>query len=188
MCTDFSQLRGGYIVYLDDFSIECPYCGRVWNWYVEGKITYDNIWMDVAENAQNHADECKYRTPKERRKHNKLSIGNEGYEEKEGYYIRDNPSHKGLKLQKTHKSGRKTEKPSSVFSKPDKSRNLLTKKEVAFRLKCHPESLGRMVRNGAIPDPIRLGDADNAPVRWVESEIDKFIEEQMSERKDLSDT
>lgn len=59
---------------------------------------------------------------------------------------------------------------------------LLSKKETAARVGVHPESLMRLSRAGDFPKPIKLGDADNCAVRFIEEEVDEWIVARMAAR------
>jgi len=61
-------------------------------------------------------------------------------------------------------------------------RRLISKKEVGERVHHHPEHVMRMVRQGRFPRPIKLGDAENCAVRFVEDEVEAWILARMAER------
>jgi prophage regulatory protein len=61
-------------------------------------------------------------------------------------------------------------------------RCLLTKQEVAARVGYHPEHVMRLARTGGFPKPIKLGAADGSAVRFVESEVDVWLEERIAAR------
>lgn len=59
---------------------------------------------------------------------------------------------------------------------------LLSKKEAAARVGCHPEHVMRMARQHRFPRPIKLGYSENCAVRFVAQEIDEWIATRMAER------
>jgi predicted DNA-binding transcriptional regulator AlpA len=65
-------------------------------------------------------------------------------------------------------------------------RKLLSKSEVARIVGYHPESMMRMVRAGGFPAPIRMGEAANAPARWLESEVEEWLDQRISARDHLA--
>jgi len=60
---------------------------------------------------------------------------------------------------------------------------LLSKKQVAMLVGIHPESLMRLSRAGNFPKPIKLGDAENCAVRFIEDEVDNWIAAKMAARR-----
>jgi excisionase family DNA binding protein len=60
---------------------------------------------------------------------------------------------------------------------PDQLRHegeqLLSRREVAERLGVHPRTVARMICEGRLPDPFRLG--GKGDLRWRESDIDDWI-------------
>ncbi len=64
--------------------------------------------------------------------------------------------------------------------------NLLTKKEAARRVGLHPESVMRLARNGHFPKPLKYGPNARHSIRFVESEIQEWIEARMAERESTS--
>jgi predicted DNA-binding transcriptional regulator AlpA len=61
-------------------------------------------------------------------------------------------------------------------------RCLLTKKEAAARVGYHPEHIMRLARCGAFPRPIKLGASDGCAVRFVEGEVDAWLEKRIAVR------
>ncbi len=59
---------------------------------------------------------------------------------------------------------------------------LMSKKEAARRVGLHPETIMRLVRSNQFVQPIRLGSTDQHSVRFVESEVQDWIEARMAER------
>jgi len=59
---------------------------------------------------------------------------------------------------------------------------LLSKKETAARVGVHPESLMRLSREGQFPKPIKLGNAENCAVRFIEQEVEDWITAKMAAR------
>jgi predicted DNA-binding transcriptional regulator AlpA len=64
--------------------------------------------------------------------------------------------------------------------------NLLTKKEAARLVGLHPESVMRLARNGHFPKPLKYGPNARHSIRFVESEIQEWIEARIAERKPTS--
>ena len=60
--------------------------------------------------------------------------------------------------------------------------SLLTKQAVAARVGYHPEHVMRLSRSGAFPRPIKLGKTDGSAVRFIESEVDAWVEARIAER------
>jgi predicted DNA-binding transcriptional regulator AlpA len=61
-------------------------------------------------------------------------------------------------------------------------RVLLTKRAAAERVGFHPEHIMRLARTGKFPTPIKLGDAGGSAVRFLESEIDAWLDQKISQR------
>ncbi len=61
-------------------------------------------------------------------------------------------------------------------------RALTTKAAVAERLGYHPGHLMRLVREGKFPKPIKLGQGDAGAVRFIESEVDAWLDAKLAER------
>ena len=59
---------------------------------------------------------------------------------------------------------------------------LLTKKQAAARVGLHPEYLMTLSRKGKFPHPVKYGQESNSSVRFVEAEIEAWIEERIAER------
>jgi prophage regulatory protein len=59
---------------------------------------------------------------------------------------------------------------------------LISKKEAAKIVGFHPDHLMRLVRAGRFPQPVRIGLGDNPSPRFVESEVEAWIEERLAER------
>ncbi len=64
--------------------------------------------------------------------------------------------------------------------------NLLSKKEAARRVGLHPESVMRLARNGHFPKPLKYGPNARHSIRFVETEIQEWIEARMAERESTS--
>ncbi len=64
--------------------------------------------------------------------------------------------------------------------------NLLTKKEAARLVGLHPESVMRLARNGHFPKPLKYGPNARHSIRFVETEIQEWIEARMAERESTS--
>ena len=60
---------------------------------------------------------------------------------------------------------------------------LLTKTQTAERVGVHPESLMRLSRQGKFPRPIKLGDSDRCAVRFVETEVEAWLQDRMAARR-----
>ena len=60
--------------------------------------------------------------------------------------------------------------------------NLVSKQRAAGLVGLHPEYLMRMVRQGRFPKPIRFGPNDRFAVRFVETEVQEWIEARIAER------
>jgi predicted DNA-binding transcriptional regulator AlpA len=61
-------------------------------------------------------------------------------------------------------------------------KKLLKKKEVAGRIGYHPESIMRMSREGTFPKAIKMGNRPNCGTRFLEEEVDAWIEERLASR------
>ena len=61
-------------------------------------------------------------------------------------------------------------------------RRLLNKKQTAELTGYHEEHLMRLARQRKFPAPIKLGDTAASAVRWVEDEVDEWIEARMAAR------
>jgi predicted DNA-binding transcriptional regulator AlpA len=61
-------------------------------------------------------------------------------------------------------------------------RALISKAAVAERLGYHPGHLMRLVREGKFPKPIKLGQGEAGAVRFVESEVDAWLDAKLAER------
>ena len=59
---------------------------------------------------------------------------------------------------------------------------LLTKKQAADRVGLHPEYLMTLARDGKFPCPVKFGKENNSAVRFVEAEVQAWIEARMDER------
>ena len=59
---------------------------------------------------------------------------------------------------------------------------LLTKQQAAIRVGLHPEYLMTLAREGKFPRPVKYGSERNSAVRFVEAEIQEWIEARISER------
>ena len=59
---------------------------------------------------------------------------------------------------------------------------LLTKKQAADRVGLHPEYLMTLSRKGKFPHPVKYGRESNSAVRFVEAEVEAWIEERIAER------
>ncbi len=53
---------------------------------------------------------------------------------------------------------------------------LLTIREVIQRVGVKRTTIDKRVKEGTFPAPVKLGDYQNAPVRWKSREIDVWIE------------
>ena len=62
---------------------------------------------------------------------------------------------------------------------------LLTKKQAAARVGLHPEYLMTLSRKGKLPHPVKYGQESNSAVRFVDAEIQAWIEERVAERDAL---
>ncbi len=54
---------------------------------------------------------------------------------------------------------------------------LLTMDDVCERLRVSPRTIRRWLREGKFPQPIRLGDAPNSPLRWPEEDIQQWLDQ-----------
>ena len=59
---------------------------------------------------------------------------------------------------------------------------LLNKREAAARIGVNPHTLVRMAKGGQFPAPVRLGDHPLAEHRFIESEVEAWIEARVVER------
>ena len=59
---------------------------------------------------------------------------------------------------------------------------LLNKREAAARIGVNPHTLVRMATEGRFPAPVRLSDHPLAEHRFIESEIENWIEARMAKR------
>ena len=66
-------------------------------------------------------------------------------------------------------------------------RSLLTKQEAARRVGYHPEHVMRLARTGAFPKPVKLGATDGSAVRFVESEVDAWLETKIAARGEITE-
>jgi predicted DNA-binding transcriptional regulator AlpA len=55
----------------------------------------------------------------------------------------------------------------------------LTKRDIAVRLRCHPNSIPRMVQQGRFPPPVRLS---RTSALWPESEFEAWAKAQIQLR------
>ena len=62
---------------------------------------------------------------------------------------------------------------------------LLNKQQAADRVGLHPEYLMTLAREGKFPCPVKYGKESNSAVRFVEAEVQAWIEARMSERDAL---
>jgi predicted DNA-binding transcriptional regulator AlpA len=62
-------------------------------------------------------------------------------------------------------------------------RALITKAAVAARLGYHPGHVMRLVREGKFPKPIKLGLGEAGAVRFVEGEVDSWLDAKIAERE-----
>ena len=63
---------------------------------------------------------------------------------------------------------------------------LLNKREAAARIGVNPHTLVRMAKEGRFPAPVRLGDHPLAEHRFIESEVEAWIEARVVERDALA--
>ena len=63
---------------------------------------------------------------------------------------------------------------------------LLNKREAAARIGVNPHTLVRMAKGGRFPAPVRLGDHPLAEHRFIESEVEAWIEARVVERDALA--
>lgn len=54
--------------------------------------------------------------------------------------------------------------------------SLLTREQVADRLKVSPKTVTRYYQDGKIPQPVYLNYEDIRSCRWVESELEEYFE------------
>lgn len=59
---------------------------------------------------------------------------------------------------------------------------LITKVQAADRVGLHPEYLMTLAREGKFPCPIKYGKESNSAVRFLETEIQEWIESRIAER------
>jgi predicted DNA-binding transcriptional regulator AlpA len=59
---------------------------------------------------------------------------------------------------------------------------LLSKRQVAEMTGFHPEHIMRLARNDHFPRPIKTGDSANCAVRFVETDVEGWIEARRCER------
>jgi predicted DNA-binding transcriptional regulator AlpA len=64
------------------------------------------------------------------------------------------------------------------------STRLLSKRQVAEMTGFHPEHIMRLSRNDRFPRPIKTGNSANCAVRFVETEIEAWIDARRCERAD----
>jgi predicted DNA-binding transcriptional regulator AlpA len=60
----------------------------------------------------------------------------------------------------------------------------LNRRDIAERLRCHPNSVPRLVRQGRLPSPVRLSRTN---VRWPESEFEAWVQTQIKMRDQAAD-
>ena len=61
-------------------------------------------------------------------------------------------------------------------------RLLLSKRETARLVGCHPEHLMRLSRAGKFPRPIKVGGAVNCACRFIADEVEGWVSERMADR------
>lgn len=61
-------------------------------------------------------------------------------------------------------------------------RALISKAAIAKKLGYHPGHLMRLVREGKFPKPIKLGEGEAGAVRFVESEVEAWLEARVTAR------
>ena len=61
-------------------------------------------------------------------------------------------------------------------------RALISKATVAKRLGYHPGHVMRLVREGKFPKPIKLGEGEAGAVRFVETEVDAWLDAKIADR------
>ena len=59
---------------------------------------------------------------------------------------------------------------------------LLTKQQVAERVRWHPEHVMREARAGRFPKPVKLGPTAQHSVRFIESEVEEWLRRRIEER------
>ena len=59
---------------------------------------------------------------------------------------------------------------------------LITKEAAARVVSLHPVHVMRLARAGMFPAPIKLGDSRNCAVRFVESEVEAWLQKKLAER------
>ena len=62
-------------------------------------------------------------------------------------------------------------------------RALITKSAVAAKLSYHPGHVMRLVREGKFPKPIKLGEGEAGAVRFVETEVEAWLEARVAARE-----
>lgn len=62
-------------------------------------------------------------------------------------------------------------------------KKLLKKKDVANLLGYPPESIMRMSREGTFPRAIKMGNRPNCGTRFLEAQVDAWIEERLATRE-----
>lgn len=60
---------------------------------------------------------------------------------------------------------------------------LISKKEAARLVGFHPEHLMRLSRHGEFPKPVRVGSGPNSAVRFVEEELDAWLQDRLAQRE-----
>jgi predicted DNA-binding transcriptional regulator AlpA len=64
----------------------------------------------------------------------------------------------------------------TLLSEADMTTRLLTKKQVAWMTGYHPEHVMRLARQDQFPRPIKASDRANCAVRFIEREIEAWVE------------
>lgn len=59
---------------------------------------------------------------------------------------------------------------------------LISKKEAARLVSFNPDHLMRLVRAGRFPQPVRIGLGKHPSPRFVEGEVDAWLQERLAER------
>ena len=59
---------------------------------------------------------------------------------------------------------------------------LLNKQQAAERVGLHPEYLMTLARDGKFPSPLKYGQESNSAVRFIESEVEAWIQSKIAER------
>ena len=65
---------------------------------------------------------------------------------------------------------------------------LLTLRQVSDLVQVHPRTIRRWILEGKFPEPTRLGDAPNSPVRWPPEEIAAWLEQRRAESSSRQQT